>query len=162
MTATTSTTEQERLAALHRYEILDTPPELDFDDLTGLAARVCVAPIALLTLIDEERQWVKARVGLEITETPRDIAFCNYAIQQAGLFVVPDALADPRFANNPLVTEGPRIRFYAGSPLITPDGQALGTLCVIDRVPRQLPQDQATALTALSRQVVARAAPGRP
>lgn len=139
MTATTSTTEQERLAALRRYEILDTPPELDFDDLTGLAARVCATPIALLTLIDEERQWVKARVGLEITETPRDIAFCSYAIQQAGLFVVPDALADPRFANNPLVTEDPRIRFYAGSPLITPDGQALGTLCVIDRVPRQLP-----------------------
>jgi len=155
MTATTSTTEQERLAALQRYEILDTPPELDFDDLTGLAARVCATPIALLTLIDEERQWVKAHVGLEINETPRDIAFCNYAIQQAGLFVVPDALADPRFANNPLVTGDPRIRFYAGSPLITPDGQALGTLCVIDRVPRQFPPDQAKALTALSRQVVA-------
>jgi formate hydrogenlyase transcriptional activator len=155
MTAPASINELDRLEALRRYEILDTPPELDFDDLAGLAARVCATPIALITLLDEGRQWFKARVGLEVAETPRDIAFCDKAIQQTGLFVVPDALADARFATNPLVTGEPRIRFYAGAPLVTPEGHALGTLCVLDRVPRQLPPEHRKALSALSRQVVA-------
>jgi formate hydrogenlyase transcriptional activator len=155
MSAPPATSETERLAALHRYAVLDTPPELDFDELAALAAGICRTPIALITLLDHDRQWFKARLGLETLETPRDIAFCDYAIRQAGLFVVEDAVADPRFATNPLVTGEPRIRFYAGAPLITPDGQALGTLCVIDRVPRQLLPEHADALGTLSRQVVA-------
>jgi formate hydrogenlyase transcriptional activator len=147
--------EIERLAALSRYQILDTPAELEFDDLAGLAAWICRTPIALITLVDGERQWFKARVGLDAQETPRDLAFCSHAIQQPDLFVVPDALADPRFASNPLVTGEPGIRFYAGTPLLTPDGQALGTLCVIDRAPRELSDQEAAALRALGRQVAA-------
>src|SRR4030095_9519366 len=150
MTAPASINEQDRLEALRRYEILDTPPELDFDDLAALAALVCATPIALITLLDEGRQWFKARVGLEVAETPRDIAFCDKAIQQTDLFVVPDALADARLATTPLVTGAPRIRCYAGAPLVTPEGHALGTLCVLDRVPRQLPPEHGKALSALS------------
>jgi PAS domain S-box-containing protein len=145
----------ERVGALRGYGVLDTPPEQDFDDLALTAARICATPIALVSLVDTDRQWFKARVGLATTQTPRDVAFCAHAILQAGVLVVPDALADARFSNNPLVTAEPSIRFYAGAPLLNGDNQALGTLCVIDRVPRQLTTEQIDALRALGRQVVA-------
>ena len=144
--------ESARLAALRRYRILDTDPERAFDDLTLLASRICGTPIALITLIDADRQWFKSRVGLSMTETSRSISFCAHAIEQPDLFVVPDALQDQTFRNNPSVTGDPHIRFYAGAPLITADGNALGTLCVIDRVPRTLTPDQIDALHALKRQ----------
>jgi anti-sigma regulatory factor (Ser/Thr protein kinase) len=147
-----ATNESERLAALRRYRILDTDPERAFDDLTLLASRICGTPIALITLIDADRQWVKSRVGLSTTETSRSVSFCAHAIEQADLFVVPDAQQDLTFRNNPSVTGDPHIRFYAGAPLITPDGHALGTLCVIDRVPRTLTPDQVEALQTLKRQ----------
>ena len=142
--------ESARLDALRRY-ILDTAPEDAFDDLTCLAAKICDAPIALVSLIDPHRQWFKAKVGVTVCETSRDIAFCAHTILQRSILEVPDALADPRFATNPLVTQDPFIRFYAGIPLVTPEGHALGTLCVIDRVPRQLTSDQRQALTILGR-----------
>jgi len=145
--------ESSRLAALRRYRILDTEPERAFDDLALLASQICGTPIALITLVDAERQWFKARVGLSLRETARSISFCGHAIQQSDLFIVPDALDDERFRDNPLVRTEPRIRFYAGAPLITPDGEALGTICVIDRVPRNLTPDQTEALEALRRQV---------
>jgi anti-sigma regulatory factor (Ser/Thr protein kinase) len=147
--------ETARLAALARYRILDTEPEQAFDDLTLLASHICGTPIALVTLIDADRQWFKSRVGLSIAETSRSLAFCQHAIRQENLFTIPDALADARFRDHPMVVGEPRIRFYAGAPLITPDGQALGTLCVIDRVPRTLTAQQTDALMALKRQVEA-------
>jgi len=146
--------EAERLQTLRRYEILDTLPEQAFDDLTLLAARICDTPIALVSLIDQDRQWFKSRVGLDTTETPRDLAFCAHAILQTDIFIVPDALEDARFRDNPLVVFDPLIRFYVGAPLITADGHVLGTLCAIDRRPRQLEPGHAEALRALSRQVV--------
>jgi len=148
--------ETARLAALARYAVLDTPAEAEFDDLVGLAAQICGVPIALISLIDAERQWFKARLGLAAPETPREVAFCAYAITQpTELFIVPDAHADERFATNPLVTADPHIRFYAGIPLQTSEGYGLGTLCVIDRVPRELTPDQQNALRVLGRQVMA-------
>ena len=146
-----------RLAALNRYGVLDTPAEQAFDDITTVAAALCNVPIAVITLVDEHRQWFKAVVGLEgETETPRSVAFCAHAILEPDhILEVPDALDDPRFARNPLVLGEPNIRFYAGAPLVSPDGQALGTLCVIDRVPRHLSTRERTALASLARQVVA-------
>jgi GAF domain-containing protein len=119
-----------------------------------LAAYICEAPIALITLIDEQRQWFKSQVGISIKETTRDISFCTHAIAQPHLFIVPDTLADARFAKNPFVLSKPKIRFYAGAPLVTNDGHALGTLCVLDKVPRQLRPDQAKALQVLARHVM--------
>ena len=146
--------EKKRLNVLWQYEVLDTVPEELFDDLTELAARICEAPIALISLVDEKRQWFKSRIGTTVTETSRDISFCAHAIRQSDLFIVPDATKDERFFKNPLVTSDPKIRFYAGAPLITPDGYALGTLCVIDKVPRELRPDQKHALVILARHVV--------
>ena len=154
MTAPVSQNEKKRLKVLWQYEVLDTVPEEVFDDLTELAARICEAPIALISLVDEKRQWFKSRVGVSVSETSRDISFCTYAIAQPDLFIVPDATLDKRFADNPLVTSDPKIRFYAGAPLITPDGYALGTLCVIDKVPRRLRPEQEQALRILARHVV--------
>jgi GAF domain-containing protein len=144
-----------RIAALDKYAILDTDPEPPFDDLTLLASFVCNTPIALISLVDENRQWFKSRVGINASETARDIAFCSTAILQSEVFVVPDALEDERFRDNPLVTSDPHVRFYAGAPLINEDGYALGTLCVVDRAPRELAPDQREALKALSRLVLA-------
>lgn len=149
------TDERERLAALRSYRILDTEPEKAFDDLALLASQICGTPIALISLVDAERQWFKARVGVSVRETSRDVAFCAHAIRQRGLFIVPDALHDDRFRDNPFVVSDPHIRFYTGAPLITPEGHALGTLCVIDRAPRTLDAGQIEALEALQRQVVA-------
>lgn len=146
--------EAQRLQALRSYEILDTPPDQALDDITLLASRICGTPIAMISLVDEHRQWFKSKIGLTETETSRDAAFCAHGILQAGVFVVKDALTDARFADNPLVTGGPGIRFYAGAPLRTSDGHALGMICVNDRVPRELSSDQLEALQALSRQVV--------
>jgi PAS domain S-box-containing protein len=145
--------ELDRLTALCQCRVLDTDPEKAFDDVTRLAAYICQVPIALISLIDGNRQWFKSKVGLAATETPRDLAFCAHAILQSGIFEVPDALADERFADNPLVTGEPYVRFYTGIPLITSEGYALGTLCVIDHVPRQLSQEQKEALQALAHQV---------
>ncbi len=146
--------ENSRIQKLLSYRILDTAPETAYDDLTALAAYICNAPTSLVSLIDVSKQWVKSRVGFESTETPRNIAFCAYAILQRGVMVVPDTHADDRFADNPLVTGAPYIRFYAGAPLVTSDGYALGTLCVIDYQPRQLDEAQLKALEVLARQVV--------
>jgi len=154
MNAPVPRNEAKRLKVLWQYEVLDTVPEELFDDLTELAARICEAPIALISLVDENRQWFKAKVGTSLRETSRDISFCAHAITQTDLFIVPDATKDARFARSPLVRSEPRIRFYAGAPLITPDGQALGTLCVIDKVPRRLRIDQQQALRILARHVV--------
>lgn len=147
--------ESERLAALRAYRILDTEPERAFDDLVRLASQICGTPIALITLIDAERQWFKSRIGVSVQETSRDIAFCSHAIRQRELFIIPDATKDERFRDNPFVVSEPKIRFYTGAPLITAEGHALGTLCVIDRKPRNLDADQLEALSALRRQVVA-------
>jgi len=146
--------EKKRLRVLWQYDILDSVPEEVFDDLTELAARICEAPIAMITLVDEDRQWFKAKLGVTVNETSRDISFCAHAIAQPELFIVPDATLDERFAQNPLVTSDPKIRFYAGAPLITPDGHALGTLCVIDKIPRDLRPEQKQALRVLARHVM--------
>src|SRR5512133_3525650 len=146
--------EKKRLNVLWQYEVLDTPPEALFDDLTELAARICEAPIALISLVDEDRQWFKSKIGTTVSETAREVSFCTHAIRQSEIFIVPDATLDRRFASSPLVTSDPKIRFYAGAPLVTADGYALGTLCVIDKVPRQLRPDQKQALGILARHVV--------
>lgn len=154
MSGSPSHNEKKRLQVLWQYDVLDTVPEEMFDDLTELAARICEAPIALISLVDENRQWFKSKVGITVNETTRDISFCSHAIEQDGLFIIPDATKDKRFSHNPLVTSDPKIRFYAGAPLITPDGHALGTLCVIDKVPRELRPEQQQALRVLARHVM--------
>ncbi len=145
--------EPQRLKALYEYGIFDTLPESASDDLTQLASYICGTPISLISLIDTDRQWFKSKVGLEAPETHRDLAFCAHAILQTDVFVIADALEDERFADNPLVTGGV-MRFYAGAPLINPEGYALGTLCAIDHKPRQLAPQQIEALRSISRQVV--------
>src|SRR5262245_24386636 len=150
---TTIDAERDRLAALRRYRILDTEPEQSFDDLTALASHICGTPMALITLLDESRQWFKSRVGVSIAETSRALSVCTHAIQQRDLSIVGDAQEDLRFRETPFVTGDPATRFYAGAPLVTPDGHALGTLCVLDRTPRTLHADQLEALDALRRQV---------
>lgn len=155
MTTQFPNNEKKRLKVLWQYDILDTLPESIFDDLTELAARICEAPMAIISLVDEERQWFKSKLGVTVRETSRDVSFCSHAIRQDGLFIVPDATKDDRFSKNPLVTADPKIRFYAGAPLISPDGYALGTLCVLDQEPRVLRPDQQVALSVLARHVMA-------
>jgi two-component system, NtrC family, sensor kinase len=154
MASPVSNQEAARIAALDRYAILDTEPEQSFDDLVILASYVCKAPIAMLSLVDEDRQWFKSKVGVQIHETSRATSFCAHAIQQEDLFIVPDTHQDPRFKENPMVVAEPNIRFYAGAPLINEEGFALGTLCVIDREPRELDTEQKEALMSLSKLAV--------
>jgi GAF domain-containing protein len=146
--------EAERLAELRRYDILDTQPEPAFDLLTDIAAYILDAPICLVSLIDKDRQWFKAKKGVETVQTERKIAFCSHAILGEDILVVPDATCDPRFAGNPLVVGAPYIRFYAGAPLRTPGGYNVGALCVVDQKPRTLSIEQARALRGLSRLAV--------
>ncbi len=154
MQAPTPDQQPERLAALHRYDILDTSAEPQLDEITRIVARACGAPVALITLVDEHRQWFKSAVGFERRETPLDVSFCAHAILQPGVFVVPDALQDERFASNLLVTDPPNFRFYAGAPLRTSDGFQLGTLCVFDYTPRAWTEEQSDLLGLLARQVM--------
>ena len=145
--------EADRLKALAEYHLLESVPEQAFDDLTQLAAQICGCPMALVTVIDEKRQWFKSRLGVDMHETPREHSFCAHAIQEPErLLIVPDATHDARFATNPFVTSAPHIRFYAGAPLLTNSGHAIGSLCVIDRTPRKLTDPQLASLRILGRQ----------
>ena len=155
MTDERTAREEARLAALGRYAVLDTPDAAILDDIARIAAQICRTPVGLVTLVDRERQWFKAAHGTTLRETPRDISFCTHTIEGSYPMVVADTHADPRFATSPLVIDGPRVRFYAGAPLQTADGHALGTLCVIDMEPRELDRSQIEALEALARQVMA-------
>jgi GAF domain-containing protein len=154
MSAPIPPNEAERLEALRSYGILDTDPEEEFDAITRLAGYICGTPIALISLVDATRQWFKSKVGVDITETPRDVAFCAHTILQSELLVVPDARKDPRFSENPLVTSDPNIRFYAGMPLQNENGFGLGTLCVVDKTPRKLAPAQIEGLEVLGQAVV--------
>lgn len=154
MEAPLPSNEVARLHALLQYEILDTPPEEAFDALTDLSAHIFRTPTALISLIDIDRQWFKSKVGMDVEETSRDVAFCAHAILEPAPLIVKDASQDERFADNPLVTAEPKIRFYAGAPLVTPDGLRLGTLCVIDYMPRKFALRQEQALQILACQVM--------
>ena len=151
-----SWTEADRLAALRSFHVLDTEPEAAFDEITAAAARICNAPMALVSLVDDVRHWFKCEIGVGEREIPRGIGICGHTILQSGVFVVPDTTKDPRFADNPLVTGKPHLRFYAGAPLVTDDGLPLGTLCVLDDKPRPegLTPEQSTALLDLARAVM--------
>jgi len=142
--------EADRLAALHNFQILDTPPDDAFDRITRVASRILKTPIAVVSLVDKERQWFKSRLGLDTEETPREVAFCAHAICEQDVMVVPDATEDRRFAENPLVTQDPKIRFYAGAPLQDDAGHNLGVLCVLDRTPRQIDDEQRAMLRDLA------------
>lgn len=144
--------ESERLKELASFEILDTPAEKEFDDLTKLASEICGTPISVVSLVDDKRQWFKSKVGITENQTSREIAFCSHAILESNVFIVSDASQDSRFETNPLVISDPKIRFYAGAQLITPSGNAMGTICVIDKVPRYLTAGQLDSLKALARQ----------
>jgi GAF domain-containing protein len=146
--------EAARLETLRQYQVLDTDSEEVFDELTRLAAYICDTPTALISLVDANRQWFKARVGIQARETPRNISFCGHAITNRGCFIIEDALFDERFADNPLVIKEPFVRFYAGMPLLSPEGFAIGTLCVMDRKPRHLDDKQVDALSMLANQVM--------
>lgn len=154
MKANIPTREAARLEALRQYRILDTPSEQSYDDITALAAFICDVPIALISLVDSDRQWFKSKVGLNVDETNRDVSFCAHAILSDRVMIVDDARNDERFQDNPLVTCAPNIRFYAGVPLRTPEGHPIGTLCVIDHQPRELSEYQIKTLETLARQVV--------
>ena len=155
MTAPLPENETARLRVLREFSVLDTPPEPAFDDITLLAAHVCKRPIALVSLVDADRQWFKSRRGLEVAETPREVAFCAHSIlNPEEVMVIPDAHRDERFADNSLVTNAPNIRFYAGAPLVTASGEALGTLCVLDREPGEMSAAEIDALRALARQAM--------
>jgi anti-sigma regulatory factor (Ser/Thr protein kinase) len=147
--------EADRLEALRSYQVLDTEPEMAYDDLALLASHICETPMAAISLVDKDRQWFKARVNVHATETPRSISFCTHAIEQRGIYIVRDAAKDALLHDNPQVTGAPHIRFYAGAPLVGRGGHALGTLCVFDHRPRQLSRAQLDALAALQRQVEA-------
>jgi diguanylate cyclase (GGDEF)-like protein len=151
MPAPLPSNERQRIATLRSLKILDTPPEERFDRVTRLARRVFNVPIALVSLVDEERQWFKSCQGLEVSETPRGISFCGHAIMRDDPLIVPDALEDERFQDNPMVTGTPNIRFYAGYPLNAPDGSKLGSLCIIDRKPRRVSSEDVNALATLGR-----------
>jgi diguanylate cyclase (GGDEF)-like protein len=150
----TTDSEEERLRALYRYDVLDTPPEESFDRITRLAKLALQAPMAMVSLVDRDRQWFKSRQGTETAETPRSISFCTHTIREAEPLVVPDALNDPRFRDSPLVTGAPHVRSYAGVPLRTPDGHNIGALCVNDTKPREVTQEQINVLEDLARLVV--------
>lgn len=154
LAAPTPDHEAERLAALYALLILDTPPEQRYDKIVAFAAAEFDMPIVLITLLDSNRQWFKSQLGVNVCETGRDISFCGHAIMQADVMEIPDALADPRFADNPLVTGDPHIRFYAGTPLVLTSGHALGTLCLIDIQPRQLGAVELAILATLRQMVV--------
>jgi signal transduction histidine kinase len=154
MTTEVNGEEQKRLLELYAYEILDTAAEEEFDAIVSVASYIAQVPISLISLIDLKRQWFKARVGLELTETSRDISFCHHALQQEAPLIVEDTLADARFAANPLVTNDPNLRFYAGFPLVTSKGTKLGTLCVLDKKPQSLTQAQMDCLAKLADQVI--------
>lgn len=148
------TNESQRLETLRRYDILDTDAEPAFDELVALAAKLLDMPMALVTLVDQDRQWFKAQLGVDGTETERNDSFCAHALGKPDLMMVPDAAIDDRFKENPFVLDAPKVRFYAGAPLVAPDGSGLGALCVLDRVPRELTEDQQLTLKVLGRQVM--------
>jgi GAF domain-containing protein len=147
--------EKQRLDALRSYRILDTVAEQSYDDFTLLASTICKTPIAVISLVDADRQWFKSKIGLDFCQSSRDISFCTHVIHRHKVLIIPDALEDKRFKKNPMVTGPLGIRFYAGAPLLVPGGHAIGTLCVYDRLPRGLSVEQTLLLEALARQIVA-------
>ena len=153
-TAAIAEGESNRIQKLLSYKVLDTGAETAYDDLALIAAQICGTSTSAVSLIDSGRQWFKAKVGMEVSETPRDTAFCAHAILKPQVMIVPDARLDERFANNPMVVGEPFIRFYAGAPIVTPEGYAMGTLCVLDSEPKTLDAKQIAALEAIARQVV--------